>query len=75
MIIFKILLIILISAPFIAVIFFLFYSAGQLSKKKNYQDEQRELAKQYGYRSQEFYERQTLELPKSYFNRDGSNRR
>lgn len=75
MIIFKLLLVILIATPFIAVAIFLFLSAKSLSDKKNYQDEKRELSEKYGYRSQEFYEKQTLELPKNYFYRDGSNRR
>lgn len=75
MIIFKSILIILVAAPVIALGVFLFLSARQLSKKKDYKDEERELSQKYGYRSQEFYEKRTLELPKNYFSGDRSNRR
>lgn len=68
-------LIILIAAPVIILGIFLFLSAKQLSQKKDYKDEQKELSEKYGYRSQEFYEKQTLELPKNYFYGDRSTRR
>lgn len=75
MIIFKLILIILVSAPVIAAGLLLFVSAKQMAQKKDYKDEERELSEKYGYRSQEFYEKQTLELPRNYFYKDRSNRR
>lgn len=73
MIIFKLLLIILVAAPIITIGLYLFFSAKQMADKKDYNDEQKELSEKYGYRSQEYYERQTLELPHNYFYRDRSN--
>lgn len=75
MIIFKMLLIILVAAPVLVFGTYLFFSAKQMADKKDYNDEQKELSKKYGYRSQEFYEKQTIELPQNYFYRDRSNRR
>lgn len=75
MIIFKLMLIILLAAPIVGLAVLLFTSAKQMSDKKDYNDEQRELSKKYGYRSQEYYEKQTIELPRNYLYRDRGNRR